>query len=205
MWSFGAEWGHAVGQQFETHCSGRWTLILEVYCLIVCCNSYEYDKQHMCKAKQGLSYTPALFYRCSLLACTECLLRARQCVAKGYQGRERQMSSLTSWKLHTGHLNSIKTQLKKQKRLEFAFSAFRLISFFIESIPGAVTHSEPLKYSFLCLTCFHRLTFLNSLWWPWPWSVHKRPQKPLTGWVALSRSSTILSTRGIGRFGLHCK
>ena len=159
MWSFGAEWGHAVGQQFETHCSGRWTLILEVYCLIVCCNSYEYDKQHMCKAKQGLSYTPALFYRCSLLACTECLLRARQCVAKGYQGRERQMSSLTSWKLHTGHLNSIKTQLKKQKRLEFAFSAFRLISFFIESIPAAVTHSEPLKYSFSVLNLLPQINF----------------------------------------------
>ena len=40
---------------------------------------------------------------------------------RGVQGRERQMSSLTSWKLHTGHLNSIKAQLKKQRVFDSPF------------------------------------------------------------------------------------
>lgn len=34
MWSFGTEWGHTVGQQFENHCSGQWMLTLEVHCLL---------------------------------------------------------------------------------------------------------------------------------------------------------------------------
>ena len=87
-WSLGTEWGHTVGQQFESRCSGRWMLILEVHCLVVCCNNMRMKTTDV-QAEQALSCARALFYRCSPLACTQCLLRARRCVAKG-GSRERK-------------------------------------------------------------------------------------------------------------------
>ena len=89
--------------------------MLEVHWLIVCCDNYENDKQQMCR----LSRPSPAHLHCSIDAAHSRVLSVcsepDNVWPRGVHGRERQMSSLTSWKLHAGHLNSIKAQLKKQK------------------------------------------------------------------------------------------
>ena len=80
-----------------------------------------------------LNRTSPMVLHCFIDTSLSCLLNVNSepynMWPRGIQGRERQMSSLTSWTWHTGHFNSIKAQLKKQKSLGFAFSGSHLVKF----------------------------------------------------------------------------